>query len=203
MCEASVQQLLFEKITPQFAPGLTRSAQLEAFFQSYELGPDLLTTRLSQLSSAERQTLLEAMELARHYAAYREQAAQARRLEEKHEFPFHLLRSLTPAIRSEAREWIGFWAQYRQGHWSEVQWVERGVRTHVNFEASELFARCLPLRPRALVLVHNHPSGQTEPSWVDLRLTRQVGELAQHLGIELKGHWIVGPHSETWLPLQK
>lgn len=194
---------MLDTLLSNFAPGLTRTAQLQAFFQCYELGPELLATRLGMLKPRDRDALLRAMDLARQYALFREKAAQVERMREKQDFPWNLIRDLDPTIRNEAREWLGFWAQYRQGHWSELQWVERGVRTHVNFEASELFARCLPLRPRAIVLVHNHPSGQTEPSWVDLKLTRQVGELAQHLGIELKGHWIVGPHSETWIPLQK
>ena len=109
-------------------------------------------------------------------------------------------RQVDAGIRLEPREWIGFWAQYRQGHWSALEWVERGVRTHVNFDSGEFFARLLATRPRAFVLVHNHPSGVTRPSWVDYRLTERVGTMARQFGIELKGHWIVGPHSEDWIP---
>jgi hypothetical protein len=191
-------------VLDSLAPGLTRKAQLEVLFQTYELGPDLLQTRLRALDGApdgaQGDFLIHSLELARDYCIYREQASSQKRVLARTHFPWNLIRDLPPQIRAEAREWLGFWAQGRQGHWSDVQWVERGVRTHVNFEARELFARCLPLRPRALVLVHNHPSGNTEPSWIDLQLTRQVGTLALHLGIELKGHWIVGPHSETWIP---
>ena len=99
----------------------------------------------------------------------------------------------------EAREWIGFWVQYRQGNWSGLEIVERGVRTHVKFDASEFFARLLATRPRAFMLVHNHPSGVTTPSWTDYRLTARIGALARQFGIELRGHWIVGPHSEEWI----
>ena len=191
----------FKKTLEILAPGLTRSAQLEVLFQTYELGPDVFATRLGTLGRRQRGALLESLELAREYGLYRERSSQSRRMECRSSFPWNLIRDLDPTVRSEAREWLGFWAQSRRGSWSEVQWVERGVRTHVNFEGSELFARCLPLRPKAIVLVHNHPSGDTEPSWIDLQLTRRVGTLASHLGIELKGHWIVGPQSETWIPL--
>lgn len=190
----------FGSVLNSLAPGLTRQAQLEVLFQTYELGPDLLHARLMALGGAQSDLLIHSLELARDYCIYRERASSQKRVLTQSGFPWNLIRELDPQIRAEAREWLGFWAQGRQGHWSEVQWVERGVRTHVNFEARELFARCLPLRPRTLVLVHNHPSGNTEPSWIDLQLTRQVGTLALHLGIELKGHWIVGPHSETWIP---
>jgi len=190
-----------EPILTTLAPGLTRNAQLEALFQTFEMSPDVFATRFRGLPPGEQERLHFALALAREYALYRERHSSAKRSQSQ--FPWTLLSDLDPAIRNEAREWFGFWVRFRQGHWSELQWVERGVRTHVNFEARELFARALPLRPRAMVIVHNHPSGDTEPSWVDLQLTRQVGELSQHLGIELLGHWIVGPHSETWLPLQK
>jgi DNA repair protein RadC len=187
----------------QLGPGLTRKAQMEVLFQTFELGPDLFKLRVQELPAGARDSLIRSLELAREYSLYREAAAQTKRLSTEPRFPWNLIRDLPAEVRLEAREWLGFWAQSRQGPWSELQWVERGVRTHVNFEARELFARCLPMRPRALVLVHNHPSGNTEPSWVDLQLTRRVGDLCQHLGIELKGHWIVGPQSETWIPLQK
>ena len=193
----------FIRLLNSIAPGLSQEAQLEALFIAFEASPEVFETRLSCLSEKRKQELRSALEMARHYALYKERASALRRLQgDSVQFPWTLLQSLSPEIRLEAREWLGFWAQHRQGHWSQVQWVERGVRTHVNFEASDFFARCLPLRPKALVLVHNHPSGNTEPSWMDLRLTRQVGRLAHDLGIELKGHWIVGPHSETWIPLE-
>ncbi|MFN7685276.1 MAG: JAB domain-containing protein [Oligoflexia bacterium] len=195
-------ETLLTPLFKQLAPGLTRSAQLEVLFQSYELAPDVFLTRLESLRPSKRKWVISALELARQYCIYRERAGQHDRTLEKQGFHWHLVRNLDPQIRAEAREWLGFWAQSRQGSWTELQWVERGVRTHVNFEASELFARALPLRPRALVLIHNHPSGNTEPSWVDQELTHRVGALAGHLGIELKGHWIVGPGSETWLPFQ-
>jgi hypothetical protein len=104
------------------APGLTRSAQLETLFQVYELGPDVFETRLSSLAPRQRRHLLSALALARAYALHRERAASAVRLDEGAGFPWNLLECLTPEIRCEAREWMGFWAQYRQGHWSEVQW---------------------------------------------------------------------------------
>lgn len=191
-----------EWLFSEFAHGLGDDSQVYALFSSFEINPELFEIRLNSIPSRKREQICSALAIAREYAIFRERAFQTKKWPhetEKNEEQA-LLDSIPHLFRLEAREWIGFWAQYRQGHWSKLEWIERGVRTHVNFDASEFFARLLALRPKALILVHNHPSGVTAPSWVDYQLTDRVGALARQFGIELKGHWIVGPHSESWIP---
>lgn len=43
-----------------------------------------------------------------------------------------------------------------------------------------------------IVLVHNHPSGETKPSKEDLEITKRIGEAGRLLGIEVIDHLIVG-----------
>jgi len=193
------------KLFSELAHGLSAPSQVHALFSSYELNPELFERRLETLSPGLRRRLGSTLAIAREYALFRERAFQDGREETDSDFDVEpeereLLRRMPPEARLEAREWIGFWAQFRHGNWSELEWVERGVRTHVNFDSSEFFARLLATRPRAFVLVHNHPSGMTTPSWVDYRLTERISAMARQFGIELKGHWIVGPHSEDWIP---
>jgi DNA repair protein RadC len=71
------------------------------------------------------------------------------------------------------------------------------VRTHVNVEPSELFARVLALRPRGFFLFHNHPSGTLSASGPDLHLTQRVKSTAQQLGLDFLGHWIVTAQGEV------
>jgi len=189
----------------ELARGLSTPSQVHALFSSYELNPELFERRLEAMRPGLRRRLGSALAIAREYALFRERAFQDGREDDDSEFDVEpeereLLRRLPAEARLEPREWIGFWAQYRQGNWSELEWVERGVRTHVNFDSSEFFARLLATRPRAFVLVHNHPSGMTAPSWVDYQLTERIAGMARQFGIELRGHWIVGPHSEDWIP---
>jgi hypothetical protein len=189
----------------ELARGLSTPSQVHALFSTYELNPELFERRLEALSPRVRRRLGSALAIAREYAIFRERAFLDNREDEdlglgEQAEECELLRRIPPEVRLEAREWIGFWTQYRQGHWSGLEIVERGVRTHVNFDSSEFFARLLATRPRAFALVHNHPSGMTAPSWVDYRLTERIAGMARQFGIELKGHWIVGPHSEDWIP---
>jgi DNA repair protein RadC len=50
----------------------------------------------------------------------------------------------------------------------------------------------LELRASAVIMVHNHPSGDPTPSKDDIAMTREVKEAADKLGIVLHDHIIVG-----------
>ena len=53
----------------------------------------------------------------------------------------------------------------------------------------------------ALVLAHNHPSGDPEPSDDDVRLTRRLQRCGETLGIELLDHLVIG--DERWVSLRE
>jgi DNA repair protein RadC len=50
----------------------------------------------------------------------------------------------------------------------------------------------LELSATALILVHNHPSGDPTPSRADVDMTKQVMEAARPLGVSVHDHIIVG-----------
>ena len=51
--------------------------------------------------------------------------------------------------------------------------------------------RALDLQASAIVLVHNHPSGDPTPSRADIEMTRAIVEAAEKLGITVHDHLIV------------
>ncbi len=53
----------------------------------------------------------------------------------------------------------------------------------------------------SLVLLHNHPSGDPNPSREDLRLTRQLADSAQLLDVRLHDHLIIGNGTGRWVSL--
>jgi DNA repair protein RadC len=59
----------------------------------------------------------------------------------------------------------------------------------------EIFIEALRYQAVSLILVHNHPSGDPEPSSEDISLTRRVCEAGQLVGIFLQDHVIVGEHT--------
>jgi DNA repair protein RadC len=56
----------------------------------------------------------------------------------------------------------------------------------------EVIRRGLDVGASALILVHNHPSGNPEPSRADIQLTQRVAEAGRHLGIVVHDHVIIG-----------
>ena len=70
--------------------------------------------------------------------------------------------------------------------------ASRGTVDHTPVYPREVVKRALELSATALVLVHNHPSGDPQPSSADISMTRKIAEVATPLGIALHDHIIVG-----------
>jgi len=72
----------------------------------------------------------------------------------------------------------------------EVQ--QKGTVDHTPVYVREVVKRALELGSSAIVLVHNHPSGDPTPSRADIEMTRQIVTAAKNLGIVVHDHIIVG-----------
>ena len=72
----------------------------------------------------------------------------------------------------------------------EVQ--QRGTVDHTPVYPREVIKRSLELSATALILVHNHPSGNPAPSTADVQMTRQIIDVAKPLGITVHDHIIIG-----------
>lgn len=79
------------------------------------------------------------------------------------------------------------------------EWVASGDGAHVPVCARRIFSRALALDAHAIILAHNHPSGNAEPSWADRTSTAGLRELADQLGIALLDHFIVARGTLTSL----
>ncbi len=63
----------------------------------------------------------------------------------------------------------------------------------------EVIRRGLDVGATALILVHNHPSGNPEPSRADIQITQRIAEAGRLLGITVHDHVIVGSEGHTSL----
>ncbi|RFC62438.1 JAB domain-containing protein [Fulvimarina endophytica] len=68
----------------------------------------------------------------------------------------------------------------------------QGTVDHTPVYPREVVRRALELNATAIILVHNHPSGDPTPSRADIEMTRTIQETAKPLGISLHDHIIVG-----------
>jgi DNA repair protein RadC len=72
----------------------------------------------------------------------------------------------------------------------EVQ--QKGTVDHTPVYPREVVKRALELSATAVVLVHNHPSGDPTPSRADIQMTQTIADIAKPLGIAVHDHIIVG-----------
>jgi len=77
----------------------------------------------------------------------------------------------------------------------EVQ--QTGTVDHTPVYPREVVKRGLELSATALILVHNHPSGDPTPSRADIQMTQAIVEIAKPLGISVHDHIIVGKDGHT------
>jgi DNA repair protein RadC len=77
----------------------------------------------------------------------------------------------------------------------------RGTVNHTPVYPREVVKRALEVQATAMILVHNHPSGDPSPSVDDIAMTREVKAAATALGIVLHDHVIVG--NGCWLSFKR
>lgn len=77
----------------------------------------------------------------------------------------------------------------------EVQ--QRGTVDHTPVYPREVVRRALEHAASAIILVHNHPSGDPTPSRADIDMTNQIAKAAQALGIRVHDHLVIGHKSEA------
>ena len=79
----------------------------------------------------------------------------------------------------------------------EVQQI--GTVDHTPVYPREVIKRALELSATAIILVHNHPSGDPTPSQADIHMTKAIIDIAKPLGIAVHDHIIVGKNGHASL----
>jgi DNA repair protein RadC len=104
-------------------------------------------------------------------------------------------RAVLPYLRSLRRsptEVLGVLAlDVRQAVLGAIVRVAQGSVSHVTAEPREVFSPALERRATSIVLAHNHPSGNPEPSLEDVEFTRAMCEAGVVLGIQVLDHVVV------------
>lgn len=80
---------------------------------------------------------------------------------------------------------------------NEALW--RGSVDEASVHVREVIARAIALGATALIIVHNHPSGDPSPSQQDIRLTKDLVEAGRHMRITVHDHVIVGAQGRSSL----
>src|SRR5690606_18208042 len=80
---------------------------------------------------------------------------------------------------------------------------QRGTVDHTPLYPREIVKRALELGASAIIMVHNHPSGDPTPSRADIEMTRQVVQAMSAVGLTVHDHVIVGKNRHTSFKSQR
>lgn len=84
----------------------------------------------------------------------------------------------------------------RQNEAIAVTHVSTGGQTATIADGKNIFRAALMSGATAIILGHNHPSGTEKPSEADIRLTKQLKEFGELIGIKVLDHIIVAGHDK-------
>ncbi len=108
---------------------------------------------------------------------------------------------LTSRLRGERQEVFGLVTLDARHRLVEVRPLTRGTRRQSPVDAAEVFRQALLDDASGLIVFHNHPSGDLEPSRDDLLLTRRLVAAGEVVGVPVHDHVVVAGGS--WLSLRR
>jgi DNA repair protein RadC len=103
-----------------------------------------------------------------------------------------LLDYVKVALKHEAREQFRVLFLDKKNQLIADEVMNQGTVDHAPVYPREIVRRALELSASAVILVHNHPSGDPTPSAADIDMTRQVVDAARPLRIAIHDHLVVG-----------
>ena len=101
------------------------------------------------------------------------------------------------AMAFEAREQFRILFLDKRNHIIADEVQQRGTVDHTPVYVREIVKRALELSSSAIILVHNHPSGDPTPSRADIDMTKTIASAAKPLGILVHDHLIIGKEGHT------
>ena len=94
-------------------------------------------------------------------------------------------------LRQEQESFICIYLDNKHRIISEKE-ISVGTLTKSIVHPRECFAPAIQLRAAAVILIHNHPSGEPEPSGADIKITKRLTEVGKLVGIKVLDHVIIG-----------
>jgi DNA repair protein RadC len=146
--------------------------------------------RLPGMGSAKSLALLAAFEIGRRLQTAREGRVIIRS-------PEDVGRLMIPRLRDEPREMFFVLVLDSQNGVVKQAEITSGTLNASLVHPREVFKTAIDHRAASIIVVHNHPSGNREPSTEDIQVTRQLAETGRILDIPLNDHVIVAGNTYT------
>jgi DNA repair protein RadC len=148
-------------------------------------------TRLKGIGNAKAVELLAALEIGRRVEAFEETAKCVIRN------PADVAHRMIPLLRDRPAEVFFVLAlDAKNGLKAEFE-LSHGTLNASLVHPREVFKAAIDNLAASIIVVHNHPSGNPEPSREDIEITKQLAETGRIVGIPLHDHLIVAGNSYT------
>jgi DNA repair protein RadC len=147
--------------------------------------------RFKGLGTAKAVGLLAAFELGRRASAY----VEADQLQVRS--PEDVVRRYQPLLRDLRQEVFKVLMLDSANHLLADEEISSGILNSSLVHPREVFRRAILEPAASIILLHNHPSGNPEPSSEDLQITRQLVEASKIVGIPIHDHIIIAGNAYT------
>ena len=99
---------------------------------------------------------------------------------------------LMQELKNEKREILKLLILNSKNFLLKVLDVSAGGTNHISLEPKHILYEPIKMQAANIILVHNHPSGDPNPSQADILMTERIDEVADIMGIRLLDHIIIG-----------
>lgn len=159
-------------------------------YQWLAVGPALLDA-VSGLGEAQKARLLACFEIAKRLGRLTAATTVIPETLNLTTLEAKALARVSQRERDDAQEWFGFVGVFKTGRVTELQIIARGSKDHVAIDKQKLFLKVLLSGAPGFILLHNHPSGDPNPSTQDRELTDTIAGVAADLNLTCVSHLIL------------
>lgn len=111
--------------------------------------------------------------------------------------PHDLARILMSELKFEKSEKVKLVILNNKNEIQKIQDIAVGGTNFANVSIKDILSEPIKMKAPKIILVHNHPSGDSTPSEQDISFTEQLYELAGLIGIQLVDHLVIGNMNYT------
>ena len=106
--------------------------------------------------------------------------------------PNEAIRYLTAKMRSQCKEIFSCIFLDNKNHIIDYKVINEGTINSSTVYPRSIMTEAFNQKAAAIILAHNHPSGDTSPSSEDIQITRKLKDIFSHVDIEVLDHIIIG-----------
>ncbi|MEF3245335.1 MAG: DNA repair protein RadC [Caldisericaceae bacterium] len=134
---------------------------------------------------------------------YEEKAEKKRQIKKAEDVLSYVAECYGPYLRDERKEFFNvIFLDIKNKPIDRIE-ISKGSINATVVDLKEIIKEATMRSASSIILVHNHPSGDTEPSPEDIELTRRICEACEIVGIKVLDHIIIGKNQEDYFSFAK